>query len=193
MALILMIDMTIIASSAVLEGKEASATPHPRDAGVAGSAQRTRRLHRHRHARSLRNAELDDARIVLLGAVTGCEPARGRIGIMDIMLVSVTEDAPRIGVGSRSGAQPRNCCFAVLIRPSCCLALGGGRHPDQRPRIACSASVMKVSRTAHVHRLLASRAGVGVLFGLLSPPPTQIHPGHLDTSSVGRRPPFVLL
>jgi len=62
---------------------------------------------------------------IMLGAIAGISLLVGGIGIMNIMLVSVTERTREIGIRKARGAKRRNIMFQFLIE-SCFLSVGGG-------------------------------------------------------------------
>ncbi|MDA1128607.1 MAG: ABC transporter permease [Chloroflexi bacterium] len=66
-----------------------------------------------------------DTFIVFLGAIAGISLLVGGIGIMDIMLVSVTERTREIGIRKAMGAKRRDIMLQFLAEASL-LSLGGG-------------------------------------------------------------------
>ncbi len=66
-----------------------------------------------------------DTFIVFLGAIAGISLLVGGIGIMNIMLVTVTERTREIGIRKAMGAKRRDIMFQFLSEASL-LSLGGG-------------------------------------------------------------------
>ena len=108
---------------------------------------------------------------MLLGAVAGVSLLVGGIGIMNIMLVSVTERTREIGIRLAIGAQPREVLLQFLIEAIVLSTLGGVAGILIGALASwLLAGVMKVPYAFGVQINVIAflfSAGVGVLFGLM--------------------------
>ena len=108
---------------------------------------------------------------LLLGAVASISLVVGGIGIMNIMLVSVTERTREIGIRLAIGAQPREVLLQFLIEAIVLSTLGGVAGILIGALASwLLAGVMKVPYAFGVQINVIAflfSAGVGVLFGLM--------------------------
>jgi putative ABC transport system permease protein len=72
-----------------------------------------------------RVSSVSDTMTLLLGGVAAVSLVVGGIGIMNIMLVSVTERTREIGIRLAIGAQPRDVLFQFLVEAVVLSLLGG--------------------------------------------------------------------
>src|SRR5207237_5151502 len=72
-----------------------------------------------------RVSSVSDTLTMLLGGVAAVSLVVGGIGIMNIMLVSVTERTREIGIRLAIGAQPRDVMFQFLVEAVVLSVLGG--------------------------------------------------------------------
>ena len=70
-------------------------------------------------------SEVTGVMTMLLGAIAGISLVVGGIGIMNIMLVSVTERTREIGIRKAVGAKRRDILMQFLIESAILSALGG--------------------------------------------------------------------
>lgn len=107
---------------------------------------------------------------LFLGAIAGISLLVGGIGIMNIMLVSVTERTREIGLRKAIGAKPADILLQFVIESSILSFLGGGigvllgllgadftsRFSQFQPQVSLSVALLALSISA----------GVGLFFGI---------------------------
>jgi putative ABC transport system permease protein len=114
---------------------------------------------------------ITSAMTLFLGAIAGISLVVGGIGIMNIMLVSVTERTREIGIRKAVGAQKRDILLQFLIE-SLTLSLIGGLLGILLGALASnligrlSEDLTPVIRTATVFLASGFAAAVGLVFGI---------------------------
>ena len=107
---------------------------------------------------------------VLLAAVAAISLLVGGIGVMNIMLVTVTERTREIGIRMAVGAQPADIMAQFLVEALVLAAIGGALGVifgvGCGYLLASKFGWTMVTRTEIVVAALAVSAGIGVLFGL---------------------------
>jgi putative ABC transport system permease protein len=106
----------------------------------------------------------------LLAAIAAVSLLVGGIGIMNIMLVSVTERTREIGLRMAVGARPRDILAQFLVEALVLSALGGvagvGIGVLAAKRLAASFQWPLLVNPSLVVGVVAFSAGVGVVFGM---------------------------
>jgi putative ABC transport system permease protein len=106
----------------------------------------------------------------LLAGIAGVSLVVGGIGIMNIMLVTVTERTREIGIRMAVGAQPADIMAQFLVEALVLAAIGGALGVifgvGLGYLLAQKFGWTMVTRTEIVVAALAVSAGVGVVFGL---------------------------
>src|SRR4029078_3209062 len=111
-----------------------------------------------------------DTMTLLLSAIALVSLVVGGIGVMHIMLVSVTERTREIGIRMAVGAQPTDIMMQFLVEALVLSAVGGalgvifgvGLGQVIAPKFGWTME----TKTQVVFMSLAVSAGVGILFGL---------------------------
>lgn len=112
---------------------------------------------------------------IFLTAVASISLVVGGIGIMNIMLVSVTERTREIGLRKAVGARPRDIMFQFLIEATLLTTLGGAIGVSFGSLMSLAASaIISQFQTGWVFAIpmnaiflsFSVAAGVGMLFGL---------------------------
>jgi len=111
-----------------------------------------------------------DTMTLLLSAIALVSLVVGGIGVMNIMLVSVTERTREIGIRMAVGAQPMDIMMQFLVEALVLSAVGGalgvifgvGLGQVIAPKFGWTME----TKTQIVFISLAVSAGVGILFGL---------------------------
>ncbi len=108
---------------------------------------------------------------LLLASIAGVSLLVGGIGIMNIMLVSVTERTREIGVRKALGATRRTILFQFLVESLALCTLGGivgvGAGYGAAELLTRFAEWDTIIAPAAVFTALAFSAGVGLFFGIL--------------------------
>jgi putative ABC transport system permease protein len=107
---------------------------------------------------------------IVISAIVGISLLVGGVGIMNIMLVSVTERTREIGIRMAVGAQPTDIMMQFLVEALVLSAVGGalgvifgvGLGQVIAPKFGWTME----TKTQIVFISLAVSAGVGILFGL---------------------------
>ena len=118
--------------------------------------------------------ETTNTLVVFLGAIAGISLLVGGIGIMNIMLVSVTERIREIGIRKAMGAKRRDILFQ-FVAEGIALSIGGGllgaglgfwmtRAIDGRTLVGQTFST--IFSTEFAMLALAVSAGIGLFFGI---------------------------
>jgi putative ABC transport system permease protein len=114
--------------------------------------------------------ETQDTFTLLLGSIAAISLLVGGIGVMNIMLVSVTERTREIGIRMAVGAQPADIMAQFLVEALVLAAIGGALGVifgvGFGYLLASKFGWTMVTRTSIVVAALAVSAGVGVVFGL---------------------------
>jgi putative ABC transport system permease protein len=108
---------------------------------------------------------------ILLGGIAAISLLVGGIGVMNIMLVSVTERTREIGIRKAIGAHRNDILFQFLIESTILSVLGGSLGISlsfAATRIIASLTELEpVITTSSVLLAFGFSAGVGIFFGLL--------------------------
>ena len=128
-----------------------------------------------------RQQSVTDTMTSLLSAIAVISLIVGGIGIMNIMLVSVTERTREIGIRKAIGATPRDILIQFLIEAASIALLGGvigvGVGVGGALILAATAHWNTIVSVTSVIAGLVTSAGVGLFFGIYpASKAAQLHP-----------------
>jgi len=115
-----------------------------------------------------------DVFVILLGAIAGISLIVGGIGVMNIMLVSVTERTREIGIRKAVGAKRRDILLQFLVEAASMSLIGGGIGVGVGVGISSlltgidmgTVTMQAVVSTNIVILAVSVSAAVGIIFGL---------------------------
>ncbi len=119
--------------------------------------------------------EMMDTMVLILAAIAGISLVVGGIGIMNIMLVSVTERTREIGIRKALGAKGKHIRMQFVIEAATTSALGGligigcgiGISSFVSKTLLASLDMVAIPTTASIIISFGISVAIGVLFGYL--------------------------